>query len=405
MSDDAPLPTATPPAPSSPPDDQAARIDQLLTAGLDECLRRPLRRRGAGVDASSSSRSRQRPRAGLHRTGAQRHWPKRQRVARPPRLPPLTCIAAGATRPTGRDRPIADAGVLVVSARWRRGWRRRNRHPMPFRRSRRRGPTATQRAKVAHALLVAAAGVLLFVAGAHRRRARPDLRVRQRRRPPRPAANARASGSPCTTRGRPSTPAATTTRARPARIRRRSAGPGRRAGGADPAHVADRLPMLAPDAPVGGRLAMKCPKCQYRLRWPRGAAIAVRPVPAATTEKLTPAETDMPFDAAPDAPETIYRPEPSARAQARAAIQKRAASRSPSRILRPPCSRRPASTIARRCRRPPAAVGAPRADSPRARAAAAAAFAPASVPEPAVPAESRRSARPPTTVVDRRCRY
>ena len=36
MSDDDPSPTATPPAPSSTPDDQAARIDQLLTAGLDE---------------------------------------------------------------------------------------------------------------------------------------------------------------------------------------------------------------------------------------------------------------------------------------------------------------------------------------------------------------------------------
>ena len=76
---------------------------------------------------------------------------------------------------------------------------------------------------------------------------------------------------------------------------------------------------------------MKCPKCQYigfdghtRCRH-CGYDLSL----AATAEEVTPAGTDMPFDAAPDVPDAIYRPEPSARAQARAAIQKRAASRTP----------------------------------------------------------------------------
>ena len=76
---------------------------------------------------------------------------------------------------------------------------------------------------------------------------------------------------------------------------------------------------------------MKCPKCQYigfdghtRCRH-CGYDLSL----SATTESDAGRRTDMPFDAAPDVPDTIYRPEPSARAQARAAIQKRAASRTP----------------------------------------------------------------------------
>ena len=137
---------------------------------------------------------------------------------------------------------------------------------------------------------------------------------------------------------------------------------------------------------------MKCPKCQYigfdghtRCRH-CGYDLSL----SATTE-MTPAETEMPFDAAPDAPDTIYRPEPSARAQARAAIQKRAASRTPQPesfdlplFATPGVDDRPALPASR----PPLSVRRA-ADSPRARAAAAAAFAPAPVSEPAAPAAVR----------------
>ena len=137
---------------------------------------------------------------------------------------------------------------------------------------------------------------------------------------------------------------------------------------------------------------MKCPKCQYigfdghtRCRH-CGYDLSL----AATTEDVTPADTDMPFDAAPDVPDAIYRPEPSARAQARAAIQKRAASRTPQPesfdlplFATPGVDDRPALPASR----PPLSVRRA-ADSPRARAAAAAAFAPAPVPEPAAPAAS-----------------
>ena len=133
---------------------------------------------------------------------------------------------------------------------------------------------------------------------------------------------------------------------------------------------------------------MKCPKCQYigfdghtRCRH-CGYDLSL----AATTE-MTPGETDMPFDAAPDEPDVVYRPESSARAQARAAIQKRAASRTPQPesfdlplFATPGVDDRPALPASR----PPLSVRRS-ADSPRARAAAAAAFAPAA-PEPDAPA-------------------
>jgi uncharacterized RDD family membrane protein YckC len=128
---------------------------------------------------------------------------------------------------------------------------------------------------------------------------------------------------------------------------------------------------------------MKCPKCQYigfdghtRCRH-CGYDLSL----SATTE-VTPPETEMPFDATPDVPDTIYRPDTSARAQARAAIQKRAASRTPQPesfdlplFATPGVDDRPALPASR----PPLSVRRP-ADSPRSRAAAAAAFAPA-VPE------------------------
>ena len=134
---------------------------------------------------------------------------------------------------------------------------------------------------------------------------------------------------------------------------------------------------------------MKCPKCQYigfdghtRCRH-CGYDLSL----SATTEMTPPAETEMPFDAAPDVPDTIYRPDTSARAQARAAIQKRAASRTPQPesfdlplFATPGVDDRPALPASR----PPLSVRRA-ADSPRSRAAAAAAFAP-EVPEPAASA-------------------
>jgi uncharacterized RDD family membrane protein YckC len=132
---------------------------------------------------------------------------------------------------------------------------------------------------------------------------------------------------------------------------------------------------------------MKCPKCQYigfdghaRCRH-CGYDLSL----SATTE-VTPADGGPPVDAAAELPDVVYRPETSARAQARAAIQKRAASRTPSPesfdlplFATPGIDDRPALPASR----PPLSVRRP-ADAPRARAAAAAAFAPAptQVPPP-----------------------
>ena len=129
---------------------------------------------------------------------------------------------------------------------------------------------------------------------------------------------------------------------------------------------------------------MKCPKCQYlgfdghtRCRH-CGYDLSL----SATTE-VTPGDVEAPFDAPlAHAPEPVYRSEPSARAQARAAIQKRAASRTPTPesfdlplFATPGVDDRPALPASR----PPLSVRRP-ADAPRARAAAAAAFAPAPAP-------------------------
>ena len=127
---------------------------------------------------------------------------------------------------------------------------------------------------------------------------------------------------------------------------------------------------------------MKCPKCQYlgfdghtRCRH-CGYDLSL----SATTE-VPQGETGMPFDA--PLADTAYRPEPSARAQARAAIQKRAASRTPQPesfdlplFATPGVDDRPALPASR----PPLSVRRA-AELPRSRAAAAAAFAPTSTPE------------------------
>ena len=168
MSDDAPLPTATPPAPSSPPDDQAARIDQLLTAGLDEYF---AGRYDGAVQVWSRvfflDRSNARARAYIER--ARSAVAERQRVAEATAASDVHRNWGDEARPT-EPRPIADPGVLVVSGAL--AARLAPPQPLPEPDAADRadrtdaGPTAaTRRAKVAHALLVAAAGVLLFVAG------------------------------------------------------------------------------------------------------------------------------------------------------------------------------------------------------------------------------------------------
>ena len=163
MSDDAPSPNVSPLAPSSPSDDQAARIDQLLTAGLDEYF---AGRYDGAVQVWSRvfflDRSNARARAYIER--ARSAVAERQRVAE--------ATAADVPRGwTDEARPVearlmTDSGVLVVSG----ALAARLAPPQPAPEARRAdraaaGPAATQRAKVAHALLVAAAGVLLFVAG------------------------------------------------------------------------------------------------------------------------------------------------------------------------------------------------------------------------------------------------
>jgi hypothetical protein len=196
MSDDAHPPTATPPAPSSPSDDQAARIDQLLTAGLDEYF---AGRHDGAVQVWSRvfflDRTNARARAYIER--ARSAVAERQRVAE-------ASAAAAADGRRGRSdearasesRPTTDPGVLVVSG----ALAARLAPPQPadpIAREPRPDPgatAATRRAKVAHTLLVAAAGVLLFVAGytvaARDRLADWVSGVSSRRAP---AANARAS--------------------------------------------------------------------------------------------------------------------------------------------------------------------------------------------------------------------
>jgi uncharacterized RDD family membrane protein YckC len=121
---------------------------------------------------------------------------------------------------------------------------------------------------------------------------------------------------------------------------------------------------------------MKCPKCQYlgfdghtRCRH-CGYDLSL-----SATAEMAPGDVELP--AAEAIPDVLYRPEPSARAQARAAIQKRAASRTPTPesfdlplFATPGIEDRPALPASR----PPLSVRRAATDAPRARAA----FAPAS---------------------------
>ena len=166
MSDDAASPLAPPPAPSSQPDDQAARIDQLLTAGLDEYF---AGRYDGAVQVWSRvfflDRANARARAYIERA--------RSAVAERLRVAEATAAAAADVQRGWGDearpvepRPVADPGVLVVSGALAAKLVPAQAEPEAERADRRdAGPGATRGAKVAHALLVAAAGVLLFVAG------------------------------------------------------------------------------------------------------------------------------------------------------------------------------------------------------------------------------------------------
>ncbi len=192
MSDDVPPLSATPLAPSSPPDDQAARIDQLLTAGLDEYF---AGRYDRAVQVWSRvffvDRANARARAYIER--ARSAVAERQRVAEAraaadadPRREWLDDTRAP------EPRPIADPGVLVVSgalaARLAPAAPRPAVHTAPA------TPAASRSSQIAHTLLVAAAGLLLFVAGytvaARDRLADWVSGVASR---PSPAANARVS--------------------------------------------------------------------------------------------------------------------------------------------------------------------------------------------------------------------
>jgi hypothetical protein len=227
---------------------------------------------------------------------------------------------------------------------------------------------------MAHTLLVAAAGVLLFVAGYTVAGARSLADWVQRRLlragagGQRPRLRSRAR----TTRDRRSRPAATTTRA--AALARIPAG--------DP--LAPEADALVARSSGSGRSSRRCSRRRrrreeqdrhevsevpvHRLRRPHArAAMRLRPV-AGGHDRAAPGDAE--HRRRPSHPaDVIYRPEPSARAQARAAIQKRAAVAHPQpESFDLPLFATPASTIGRRCRIAAAAVGPPRRPTRRERA-------------------------------------
>jgi hypothetical protein len=168
MSDDETPQASSPSQPSSAADDQAARIEQLLMAGLDEYF---AGRHDRAVQVWSRvfflDRTNARARAYIER--ARGAVAERQRLAE-------AAVAAGegeASR-AGRDddgrASVADLrgpglepeGLLVVSG----ALAARLAPPVPVEVDVPAAPAAaSRRARIAHVLLVAAAGVLLFVAG------------------------------------------------------------------------------------------------------------------------------------------------------------------------------------------------------------------------------------------------
>jgi hypothetical protein len=167
MSDDETPQASSPSQPSSSVDDQAARIEQLLMAGLDEYF---AGRHDRAVQVWSRvfflDRTNARARAYIER--ARGAVAERQRLAEaavaagegePSRMRDDDVHAAlPETRAPGRD----GEGLLVVSG----ALAARLAPPVP-RPADALGvpPAITRPARIAHALLVAAAGVLLFVAG------------------------------------------------------------------------------------------------------------------------------------------------------------------------------------------------------------------------------------------------
>jgi hypothetical protein len=163
MSDDASSPSAPPLPPSSPPDEQAVRIDQLLTAGLDDYFAGRYER---AVQVWSRvfflDRSNARARAYIER--ARGAIAERQRVAE------AASAAADAEprRDWGGDGAalegaVEGSGVLVVNGAL--AARLAPPAAVPAAAAMPAASAATRRARIAHGLLVAAAGVLLFVAG------------------------------------------------------------------------------------------------------------------------------------------------------------------------------------------------------------------------------------------------
>jgi hypothetical protein len=163
MSDDASSTSAPPPAPSLP-DEQAVRVDQLLTAGLDDYFAGRYER---AVQVWSRvfflDRSNARARAYIER--ARGAIAERQRLAEAtgavdvdPRGP-----WADDTRPADATAAGEHGGVLVVNGALAARLAPPAAAPVPA--AVPAGSAASRRARVAHALLVAAAGVLLFVAG------------------------------------------------------------------------------------------------------------------------------------------------------------------------------------------------------------------------------------------------
>lgn len=165
MSDDTSSTSAPPPAPSSLPDDQAVRIDQLLTAGLDDYFASRYER---AVQVWSRvfflDRSNARARAYIERA--------RSAIAERQRLAEAATAAAEAEPPREwrSDEAAADAragadgsGVLVVNGALAARLAPATAPPVATPEA--AASAATRRARIAHGVLVAAAGVLLFVAG------------------------------------------------------------------------------------------------------------------------------------------------------------------------------------------------------------------------------------------------
>jgi hypothetical protein len=167
MSDDASSTPAPPPVPSSLPDEQAVRIDQLLTAGLDDYFAGRYER---AVQVWSRvfflDRSNARARAYIER--ARSAVAERQRVAEAATAatdadPRREWRGEGASAEgrAGDER----AGVLVVNGALAARLAPPTEAPVQVPAPLPATSAATRRARIAHGVLVAAAGILLFVAG------------------------------------------------------------------------------------------------------------------------------------------------------------------------------------------------------------------------------------------------